>query len=133
MATGIILGVFGLAAFFALVLRLATYAVPAFAAMAAGSWTYCSGAGVFGSVAVGIFVGAITLSSGRAAFGTTSSKILQAIIVMLFAVPAAFAGYHIVLALAQLGDCPKFWGQIFAVASAAITGIAATSRLIRTV
>jgi hypothetical protein len=52
---GIILAVFGSGAFFAHVLRLATYAVKTFAAMATGLWTYNSGAGTFGAIAIGFF------------------------------------------------------------------------------
>jgi hypothetical protein len=132
MATSLIFGVLGLGAFFALVLRLATYAVPTFAAIATGLWTYDSGSGTFGAIVVGIFFGTITLFAGQIAFGATRSNVLRAIIALIFAVPAIVAGYEIASALGQLGDCPKFLGQVFAATSAAVTGIVATSRLTRT-
>jgi hypothetical protein len=133
MATSLIFGVLGLGVFFALVLRLATFAVPTFAAMTTGSWTYQSGAGPVAAIVVGICVGAITLLTGQIAFGATRSIVLRTIIALIFAVPAVVAGYHVAVALGQLGDCPKFVGQVFAVISAALTGIVATSRLTPTV
>jgi hypothetical protein len=133
MATSIIFGVLGLGAFFALMLRLATYAVPTFAAIATGLWTYNSSAGTFAAIVVGIFVGAMTLFAGRIALGATRSNVLRAIVALIFAVPAIVAAYHIASALGQLGDCPKFLEQVFAVTYAALTGIVATSRLTPTV
>jgi hypothetical protein len=132
MATSLIFGVLGLGVFLALVLRLATYALPTFAAMATGSWMYQTGAGAFAAIVAGIFVGAVTLFAGQIALGAIRSNFLRAIIALIFAVPAVVAGYHMASTLGQLGDCPKFLGQVFAVASAAITGIVATSRLTRT-
>jgi hypothetical protein len=77
MATRIIFGVLGLGAFFALMLRLATYAVPTFAAIATALWTYNSGAGTLAAIVVGIFVGAMALFAGRIALGTTRSNYEQ--------------------------------------------------------
>jgi hypothetical protein len=57
------------------------------------------GAGILGAPLLGIAAGAMTLVIGQAAFAVTRSLILRAAIAATFAVPAAFAEYHVILVL----------------------------------
>ena len=104
LALGIVLNTVGLGLFCWLIFALAVYAVPFFVAVSIGMLTFNSGAGVIGALLVGIIVGALTLVLGQTAFAMTRSTILRAAIGAAFAVPAAIAGYHVVLAMSQIGS-----------------------------
>jgi hypothetical protein len=70
----------------------------------------------------------LTLAIVQIAFAVTRSLILRAVIAALFALPAAFAGYHVVLAMAQFGV--PYWREVFACLGAAFIGGTAWTRLI---
>src|ERR1700694_5419144 len=91
--------VFGIGALCVLVCRLAIDALPAFAACTAGFWAYDTGAGPIGAIMVGLIAGASTLAAGRLVFDSTRSGAVRVIVALLFAAPAALAGYHVVLGL----------------------------------
>ena len=98
---GLILSVFGVGYLCWLLFTLAVYALPLFAGMTAGLAAYHSGAGL-GALVVGFAAGAVTLVAGQAAFAAVKSPVLRVVIAILFAAPAAIAGYH-----ATLGACPN--------------------------
>jgi hypothetical protein len=127
MGIGVIL--FGFGALFVLLLRLAIHALPTFAAVACGLWAYRAGAGFFGATAIGLLAGAGALIAGRVAFDATRSTSLRVIIALVFAAPAAMAGYNVILGLSQLGGSSELWRQIFAATGAATIGIIAAVRL----
>jgi hypothetical protein len=101
LALGLVLNTVGLGLFCWLIFALAVYALPFFVAVGIDMSTFHSGAGVIGALLVGIFAGASTLVIG---FATTRSTILRAAIGAVFAVPAAIAGYHVVLAMSLIGS-----------------------------
>ena len=112
-----------------LIFALAVYAVPFFVAVSIGMLTFHSGAGVIGALLVGIFAGASTLVMGQTAFAMTRSTILRAAIGAVFAVPAAIAGYHVVLAMSQIGVPSLAWREVFACLGAVSVGATAWMRL----
>ena len=62
---------------------------------------------------------------GRYAFSVARSPIVRLVIGLLFAIPAAHAGYSVTLALAHLGIPSEWWRESFAVLGAtAVGGIA---------
>ena len=62
---------------------------------------------------------------GQYAFSVARSPIVRLVIGLLFAVPAAPAGYDVTLALAHLGIPEEWWRESFAVLGAiAVGGIA---------
>ena len=63
------------------------------------------------------------------AFAMTRSLILRAIIAAVFALPAAFAGYHVVLAMTQIGVPSLVWREVFACVGAVFIGGTAWTRL----
>ncbi len=129
LALGIVLNTVGLALFCWLIVALAVYAVPFFVAVSIGMLTFHSGAGVIGALLVGIFAGASTLVTEQTAFAMTRSTILRAAIGAVFALPAAIAGYHVVLAMSLLGVPSLPWREVFACLGAVSVGATAWMRL----
>ncbi len=128
MAFSIILTVLGLGAFCALLYKLAVYALPAFVGFSVGFWAIHSGAGL-GSIVMGFAAGLIVLLVGQVAFAKSRSLLLRWLLVLLFAAPAAWAGYSLVLQLSELGVPSPLWRQIFAAVGAAVIGCTAIARL----
>jgi hypothetical protein len=129
LALGIVLNTVGLALFCWLIFALAVYVVPFFVAVSIGMLTFHSGAGVIGVLLVGIFAGASTLVMGQTAFAMTRSTILRAAIGAVFAVPAAIAGYHVVLAMSLIGLPSLAWREVFGCIGAVSVGATAWMRL----
>ena len=103
LVLGLILSVFGIGFFCWLIFTLIVYALPFVVGLTAGMAAFHSGAGVIGALVVGVAVGALTLFVGQVAFASVRSFVLRAAIALLYAVPAAIAGYHAVLGLSQIG------------------------------
>src|SRR6516162_3785795 len=100
---GIVLAFVGLAYLCWLLFALAVYALPFFAGVAVGLVTYHSGSGPIGAIIIGVLASSITLIAGQIAFTTLRSPLIRATIALLFAIPAAVAGYHAALGLAHIG------------------------------
>jgi succinate dehydrogenase/fumarate reductase cytochrome b subunit len=102
LVIGIILAFVALAYLCWLLFALAVYALPFFAALSAGLAAYHSGSGPIGAIVVGVIAGAVTLLLGQVAFATVRSPLVRATVALVFAAPAALAGYHAALGLAHL-------------------------------
>jgi hypothetical protein len=126
---GILLGVFGIGFFCWLLFAVAVYALPFFASITAGLAAFHSGAGVIGAMFVGVLAGVVTLAAGQLAFAATRSLLVRAAIALLFAAPAAVAGYHATLGLAQIGVPSEGWRQAFAVIGGVLVGATAWMRM----
>ena len=87
--------VFGIGGLCVLVCRLAVDALPAFAGCTAGFWAYDTGAGPIGAIIVALVAGAMTLAAGRLVFDSTRNGAVRVLVALLFAAPAALAGYHV--------------------------------------
>jgi hypothetical protein len=129
LALGLLLNTVGLGLFCWLIFTLAVYALPFFVAMNAGFWAYHSGAGVLGTPLVAVAAGGMTLAIAQIAFAMTHSLILRALVAAVFALPAAFAGYHVALAMAHFGVPSPAWQQVFACLGAVFIGGTAWTRL----
>jgi hypothetical protein len=114
LAFGLLLNIAGIGVFCWLIITLAVYALPFFVAINAGIWAFHSGAGLLGTPLVAVAAGGITLAIARIAFAVTQSPILRAVIAAMFALPATLAGYHVSLAMAQIGVPSLAWQEIFA-------------------
>jgi hypothetical protein len=106
---GIILAFVALAYLCWLLFALAVYALPFFAALSAGLAAYHSGSGPIGAIVVGVIAGAVTLLLGPVAFATVRSPLVRATVALVFAAPAALAGYHAALGLAHLAIPTEGW------------------------
>ena len=128
-ALGLVLNTVGIGLFCWLIFTLAVYALPFFVAINAGIWAFHSGGGPFGTPLVAIAAGGMSLAIAQIAFAMTRSLILRAIIAAVFALPATFAGYHVVLAMAQIGVPSLVWREVFACVGAVFIGGTAWTRL----
>jgi hypothetical protein len=130
LALGLLLNTLGIGLFCWLIFTLAVYALPFFVAINAGIWAYHSGAGLLGTPLVAVAAGGMTLAIARIAFAMTQSLFIRAVIAAVFALPATFAGYHVVLAMAQVGVPSLIWREVFACLGAVFIGGTAWMRLI---
>jgi succinate dehydrogenase/fumarate reductase cytochrome b subunit len=96
-----------------------------FAGVTAGLATYHSGSGPIGAIIVGLIASSVTLVLGQIALMTLRSPLIRAAIALLFAVPAAVAGYHAGLGFAHIGIPAESWKQAMAMAGAIV--VAATA------
>jgi len=119
---GILLNVVGLGAVCWALFALATHALPFFVGMTVGIYSFQAGAGPFGAIVVGFVMAGFTGLVGQYAFSVARSPIVRLVIGLLFAVPAARAGYGVTLALAHLGTPGEWWRESFAVLGAIVVG-----------
>lgn len=129
LAIGVVLSILGLGFFCWLLFTLAVYALPFFAGLMVGIAAFHGGAGVVGALIVGLLTGGATLAFGQIAFATVRKPLIRALIGLLYAVPAAVAGYQVSLALAAMGMPTGGWQTAFAVVGAILSGCTALSRL----
>ncbi len=126
---GLAFSLFGIGFVCWLLFNLAVYALPFFAGVNVFVAAFHSGAGVIGSIVVGVLAGGATLAIGQIVFGTVRIPIIRALIALLYAGPAAVAGYYATLGLSKVGVPSETWRVIFAVAGSAVVGGAAWARM----
>ncbi len=122
LALGIVLNIIGLGFFCWVLFTLAIYALPFFVGMNAGLYAYGAGAGPFGAIVLGLLAAAFTLVIGQTIFSLVRTPILRIAVALMFAVPAALAGYY-----ATMTSDP--WRQVFAPIGAVVIGLTAWARL----
>ena len=122
LVIGVLLNIVGLGIFCWALFAFATHALPFFIGLTVGFYSFQAGAGPFGAVVVGFITAGFTLVVGQSAFSIARSPIVRLVIGLLFAVPAARAGYDVTLALANLGIPEEWWGKSFAVLGAIAVG-----------
>jgi hypothetical protein len=126
---GVLLNVVGLGVFCWALFALAIHALPFYVGMTVGVYSFQAGAGPFGAIAVGFVTAGFTFVVGRCAFSVARSPIVRVVIGLLFAVPAARAGYSVALALAHLGIPSEWWRGSFAILGAIAVGCTAWARV----
>jgi hypothetical protein len=117
---GLALSVFGIGFFCWLLFTLAVYALPFFVGVNVFLAAFRSGAGVIG--AIGVLAGGATLAIGQIVFATVRVPIIRALIALLYAAPAAVAGYYATQGLSQIGVPSETWRVIFAAVGSAVVG-----------
>src|SRR5262245_2357395 len=105
--------VFGIGALCVLICRLAVDALPTFVGFTVGFWAYGTGAGPVGAIIVALLAGVGTVAAGRVAFNWSLNAPLRILVVLMFAAPAALAGYHIVLGFGRLTVPSESWQHVF--------------------
>lgn len=126
---GIILSIAGIGLLCWLLFTLAVYALPFFAAVSAGIWAHGVGAGSVGAIALGLAAGALTLAVGEFIFASARRAWIRIVVALLFAAPAAIAGYHATLGLAKLTMPTGAWQVAFSVLGAIMVGATAWARM----
>jgi hypothetical protein len=126
---GVLLNIVGLGIFCWALFALATHALPFFVGLTVGIYSFQAGAGPFGANVVGFVAGSTTLVAGQFAFSVARSPILRLVVGLLFALPAARAGYDVTLAFAHIGVPSEWWREAFAVVGAITVGGTAWARI----
>ena len=119
---GILLNIVGLGVLCWALFTLAIYAFPFFVGLTAGIYAFQAGTGPFGAIVVGFVAGGSALVLGRYAFSVARGPVVRLLIGLLFAVPAARAGYDMILALSHIGIPSEWWRESFAVLGAIAVG-----------
>ena len=126
---GLIFSILGVGFLCWLLFTLAVYALPCFVGVTAAIAAFRTGAGVVGAIPVGFVAASVTFVVGQVAFAAVRSPLLRAAIALLFAGPAAIAGYHATLGLAQLGVPSAIWQEVFAIVGTVLIGGTAFARM----
>ena len=100
---GILLNIVGLGIFCWLLFTLAIHAVPFLVGTTAGIYSFQAGTGPFGAFVFGFVAGGFTLVVGQYAFSVVRAPVVRLAIGLLFAVPAARAGYDATFSLVHIG------------------------------
>lgn len=129
LALGIVLNIVGLGFFCWVLLTLAIHALPFFVGMTAGLYAHESGTGPLAAIALGIVTATFVLVIGQTVFSLVRAPILRIAIALMFAVPAALAGYYATFGLSGLTMTSVIWRQVFAVVGAVVIGATAWARL----
>ncbi|WP_275185361.1 hypothetical protein [Bradyrhizobium sp. CSA112] len=126
---GILLNIAGLGFLCWALFVLAVYALPFFVGTTAGIYTYRTGIGPIGAVVIGFVAAAFGLMTGQYIFSVTRSPAVRLVIALLFAAPAAFAGYNVTFSLGNIGAVPQWWREAFALVGAVVVGCIAWARM----
>ena len=122
----------GIGVFCWLLYGAAIYALPflvgAFVALRAEE----AGTGPLSGIVLGISAGVLVLLIGRTAFAHARGPVLRVAIALVFAVPAALAGYSATSMLFGLASASEDWRQAFATLGAMAVGAIAWQRLAAT-
>lgn len=129
MAFSIVLGVLGLGVLSTLLYQFTVYALPAFVGLSVGFWAVNAGAGAIGGILVGLSAAIIVLAIGKVIFTSSQSPLTRGLVALIFAAPAGYAAYQLMLQLSQLGVSSGPWQQVFAGVSALAIGWTAIVRL----
>src|SRR5262249_39410838 len=90
---------------------------------------YHTGSGPIGAIVVGSIASGLALVVGQIAFTMSRSSVIRAAVALLFAIPAAVAGYHAALGLARIAIPTEGWRHTLAVAAAIIIAATAWTRM----
>lgn len=105
----------------------ATYVLPLYAGLSAGFASIQAGASYPGALLLGITAALLVVYFSHAAIQLAPLRHLRTVITLLFAVPAAIAGFQVASALLHLGRVGS-WSIVFALAAAIVTGVVAAKR-----
>lgn len=108
---------------------LATYALPFMLGLTAARFAYDTGAGVIGAGLVGLVAGAVAFGLLVFLFASLRPPMLRLAVALVFAAPAAMAGYMLVHGVTREAVPSEIWRQIFCVIGAIFVGVSALMRL----
>lgn len=113
----------------ALILGMIVYALPLFVGVWFGMFLHSGGTGLLGSIAAGIAGAMATLIIAHWLLAMTKSPLLHGLIGLAFAVPAAFAAYHLVHGIIVSSMPSEAWTLAVSATGAVILGIVAWVRV----
>lgn len=109
---------------------LAIYALPFMLGVEVTRWAYASGCGLIGAGLVGLVTGAVAYGLLIVLFMAVRPPILRLTVALVFAAPAAVAGYALVHGITAEAVPSDVWRIIFSLVSGASTGLSALMRLV---
>ncbi|SEL66915.1 hypothetical protein [Jannaschia helgolandensis] len=112
-----------------LLFTFAVYALPLFVGVTVSMWAYGSGAGVIGSVVVGVLAAGAVAIIGQLIFAFARPLWIRLIVALLFAGPAAVAGYAATHGIARHLMPSEGWQMAFSAVGAVAVGITALFRM----
>jgi hypothetical protein len=112
-----------------LLFTLATYALPALGGVAAGMWAYQTGAGLPGSILVGLVGAALVFGIGQYLILFARPMWLKLATALAFVAPAAIAGFHATHGIVKHLMPSETWQTVFSVIGAVAVGITAFVRV----
>ena len=108
---------------------LAIYALPFFVGLAAAQFAYQTGSGLIGAGLVGLVAGAAAFGILALLFDTLRPPIVRLLVALVFAAPAAVAGYALVHGITKESVPSEIWRQIFCIIGGGFVGVSALLRL----
>lgn len=111
---------------------LAVYALPFMLGLTAAQFAYQTGSGLIGAGLVGLFAGGVAFGILALLFDALRSPILRLIVALIFAAPAAVAGYALVSGVTREAVPSEVWRQIFCIVGGGFVGVSALMRLAAT-
>ena len=122
----------GIGVFCWLLYGAAIYTLPFLVGAFVGLRAEQAGAGPLGGIVLGIGAGALVLVVGRAAFAQARGQVLRVAIALVFATPAALAGYSATSMLFGLASMSEDRREAFSILGAIAIGAIAWQRLAAT-
>jgi len=108
---------------------LAVYALPFMLGVTAAQFAYQTGAGFIGAGLVGFVVALVAFGVLALLFDTLHSPILRLIVALVFAAPAAVAGYALIHGVTKEAVPSEIWRQVFCIIGGAFVFVSALLRL----
>lgn len=108
---------------------LAVYALPFMLGLTTAQFAYQTGSGLIGAGLVGLVAASVAFSILALLFDTLRSPILRLIVALMFAAPAAVAGYALVHGVTKESVPSEIWRQIFCIVGGGFVGVTALMRL----
>lgn len=129
MVTVMLMSVLAVAGVCVLAYTLTVYALPFMLGVTAAQFAYHTGAGFIGAGLVGFVAALAALGVLALLFDTLCSPILRIIVGLVFAAPAALAGYALVHGATKDSVPSEIWRQTFCIVGGAFVGTSALLRL----
>ena len=112
-----------------LLFTLAIYALPALGGVAAGMWAYQTGAGLPGSIVVGLVGAGLVFGLAQVLILFAPPMWLKLSVALAFVAPAAVAGFHATHGIVKHLMPSETWQTVFSVIGAVAVGITAFVRV----
>ena len=111
---------------------LAVYALPFMLGVKMARWAYTSGSGLIDAGLVGLVTCAVAYGLLIVLFMAVRPPILRLAVALVFAAPAAVAGYALVHGITREAVPSEVWRTIFCLIGGGVTGASALMRLVAT-
>lgn len=108
---------------------LAVYALPFMLGLSAARFAYQTGSGFIGAGLVGFVAAVAAFGILAFLFDTLRPPILRLIVALIFAAPAAVAGYALIHGVTKESVPSEIWRQIFCIIGGAFVFVSALMRL----